>query len=225
LKYGESIRAGSSGKKSVEVLIMGVRLEMQFFYIIVLPIWLLYRIIWFLIFRSRAVPQTIRSEILINVFTGYIFVLIGFTLFPLEITWGERIHSMYRFSVNYVPLQSIISDINRLGSGDFSLAFQIKLLLMNIGGNILMFIPLGVMLPTIWVRFRKLHYCLILGVLLSSIIELLQLFENLIGIAFTRICDVDDLIMNTLGTILGFLIYKAISVLKSNKGVIKQKNN
>lgn len=63
--------------------------------------------------------------------------------------------------------------------------------------NVLMFIPLGVFLTTLWGRFRcGLRACLF-GFWVSMTIELLQIFTF-------RATDVNDLITNTLGTILGW---------------------
>ncbi|GCF92167.1 antibiotic resistance protein VanZ [Enterococcus florum] len=66
--------------------------------------------------------------------------------------------------------------------------------------NSVMFMPLGFLLPLIWQRFRRLHYTLLLGASFSLGIELLQLFNR-------RVTDVDDLLMNTLGTLAGYLIW------------------
>ncbi|MBB6697091.1 VanZ family protein [Clostridium algidicarnis] len=45
-------------------------------------------------------------------------------------------------------------------------------------------------------------------------IELLQLLENFLSIGFFRVVDVDDLILNVLGAILGYMAYQVILRLK-----------
>ena len=65
--------------------------------------------------------------------------------------------------------------------------------------NILLFIPLGMALPILWKTFRRLQKTLLLGFGISLAIELLQILTF-------RTTDVNDLITNTLGTGLGFLI-------------------
>lgn len=72
--------------------------------------------------------------------------------------------------------------------------------------NILFFIPFGFLLPTLWENFRKFLPTVFLGFLFSLIIELGQLFT-------IRATDIDDLIMNTLGTILGFILFKVLSII------------
>lgn len=69
--------------------------------------------------------------------------------------------------------------------------------------NIIMLMPLGFLLPYIWKNFRSLFKVSLTGFLFSVFIEFSQLPTN-------RLVDVDDLIMNTLGTIGGFVVWKII---------------
>ena len=65
--------------------------------------------------------------------------------------------------------------------------------------NIIMLIPFGVFLPVYFAKFRKLLPTVLAGVIMSLAMEVLQLFTF-------RETDIDDLIMNTLGTLLGYFI-------------------
>lgn len=69
------------------------------------------------------------------------------------------------------------------------------------GLNVVMFLPLGFLIPTIWESLGKLRYILAAGCGLSTLIEVSQLLS-------LRGTDVDDVIMNTLGAVLGFGLYK-----------------
>ncbi|MGH0858734.1 VanZ family protein [Bacillus pacificus] len=69
--------------------------------------------------------------------------------------------------------------------------------------NILLFMPLGFLLPTIWPQFRKMKNTVCAGFFFSLAIELNQLLNN-------RITDIDDLFTNTLGTIVGYVLYKVL---------------
>lgn len=64
--------------------------------------------------------------------------------------------------------------------------------------NILLFIPLGTMLPILWYKFRTIKRTILFGLGVSITIELLQILTF-------RATDVNDLITNTLGAFLGFL--------------------
>ena len=69
--------------------------------------------------------------------------------------------------------------------------------------NAIMFAPLGFLLPAYFERYRHWGRTLAAGFLTSVAVELIQLFTF-------RATDVDDLIMNTLGTLVGFLLAKLI---------------
>ena len=69
--------------------------------------------------------------------------------------------------------------------------------------NAVMFAPLGFLLPLFFERYRHWGRTLAAGFLTSLTVELIQLFTF-------RATDVDDLIMNTLGTLVGFLLAKLI---------------
>ncbi|MHB8074055.1 VanZ family protein [Desulfosporosinus fructosivorans] len=69
--------------------------------------------------------------------------------------------------------------------------------------NILLFIPLGSMLPFIWKKYEVLWKTALSGITLSLIIELSQLFNG-------RITDIDDLLMNTLGALIGWVIFRLL---------------
>lgn len=74
--------------------------------------------------------------------------------------------------------------------------------LLNLFGNIIGFVPLGFLLPSFSGRCRKYWYNTIMaGFLLSFTVEFFQL-------AFRAgSCDVDDIILNTLGTAFGYLCF------------------
>ena len=69
--------------------------------------------------------------------------------------------------------------------------------------NILLFIPLGFMLPWIWKKYEVLWKTALFGITFSLIIELSQLFNS-------RITDLDDLLMNTLGALIGWVIFRLL---------------
>ena len=69
--------------------------------------------------------------------------------------------------------------------------------------NAIMFAPLGFLLPAYFERYRHWGRTLAAGFLTSLTVELIQLFT-------LRATDVDDLIMNTLGTVIGFLLAKLV---------------
>lgn len=97
--------------------------------------------------------------------------------------------------INLIPFRSI-RDFLQSSSG--STAFR------NIVGNILMFCPVGFFLPTLWEPFKNITRTILTGAGLSLFIECCQLF-------LIRGTDIDDVLLNTLGTVLGFLCYLALN--------------
>ena len=75
--------------------------------------------------------------------------------------------------------------------------------IMGMSLNAVMFAPLGFLLPAYFERYRHWGRTLAAGFLTSLTVELIQLFTF-------RATDVDDLIMNTLGALVGFLLAKLI---------------
>ncbi|WMJ85862.1 VanZ family protein [Anaerocolumna sp. MB42-C2] len=74
--------------------------------------------------------------------------------------------------------------------------------------NILMFLPFGMLFPLAFHKLQKLQVCLMVGLLSSLFLEFLQLLTQ------RGFCQLDDVVTNTFGTVLGWCIYK-ISRLKS----------
>jgi glycopeptide antibiotics resistance protein len=69
--------------------------------------------------------------------------------------------------------------------------------------NILLFIPFGFLIPLIWRQMGKVKNILLSGFSFSLLIEISQLLNN-------RRTDIDDLILNTLGAVLGYAVCKLI---------------
>ena len=69
--------------------------------------------------------------------------------------------------------------------------------------NILLFLPMGFFLPLLWKKYRAILPCILFGFCFSLTIELLQVFTY-------RATDVNDLITNTLGTLIGWLFTTGI---------------
>ena len=70
--------------------------------------------------------------------------------------------------------------------------------------NVALFIPLGMFLPVLWSRFRRTGAAALYGLGFSLGIELLQMLTF-------RATDMNDLITNVLGTLVGFLLTKPIA--------------
>lgn len=71
--------------------------------------------------------------------------------------------------------------------------------------NIIMFIPFGFLLPMVFADYKQLNKVIILSIMTTVLIETMQFFTG-------RICDVEDIIMNISGAIVGFFLWKNVGV-------------
>ncbi len=137
-------------------------------------------------------------------FTMYIIALLYLTVFS---------NQYLRLQEDYTPYFKLTPSIFELVTADESLIFKLK----NLLGNIILFLPFGFLLPVL-LKFQKKFVHIItvslMGGILSVAIELVQVY-----FAY-RIFDIDDIILNTVGTSTGFVLFffsarKLQSTLKS----------
>lgn len=74
----------------------------------------------------------------------------------------------------------------------------------QIVGNFIMLMPLGIYLPLLYRHFNNFFVVAVVAFFVSSLIEFLQLITSF------RSADVDDILLNTLGACVGFLIYRLL---------------
>lgn len=68
-----------------------------------------------------------------------------------------------------------------------------------------MFIPFGFLAPMVFERMRKVRFCVFIGFLCSCGIELSQLITQ------RGYCQLDDVVTNTVGMLVGWGIWKMLS--------------
>lgn len=119
----------------------------------------------------------------------------GFFPFFNNLTKGEL--SGFR-SYNIIPFQSIWEFTKLIFSGNFSRGFN------NIVGNVFVFAPFGFFLPLLYKKCRTWKTVVLAGFCVSLFFEVCQYFLYL-GSA-----DVDDVILNLLGVVLGFLFFRVM---------------
>lgn len=139
----------------------------------------------------------------------YIIVLLKIILFkysgPIEILKG---HGIKFRTLNLIPFKMWVDLINTCKT--MSTLWAIA----NSFGNLIVFIPLGYLLPLIFRKKGNMALVSTITFLFSLTLESLQ-YILAIGSA-----DIDDIILNTLGGIIGYLIYKGIrNILKTEKKV------
>lgn len=112
---------------------------------------------------------------------------------------GLSYWSQVKLNLNLVPLRTVVLYLRTLINTNN--AYLLRHAVINLGGNIIMFVPLGALLPAIWPSLRKFWKCWLCSAGCILIVEVVQLF-TLLGS-----CDIDDLILNLVGVSIGFCCY------------------
>ena len=121
-----------------------------------------------------------------------LIVIIYFTFSPLLLDLNE----VFNFRINLIPFVYLLDYDNRAD------------MIFNVFGNIMMFVPTGIVLPVLYKRLDNFFKVAGTGLLISLAIEILQLpFAD-------RTSDVDDLILNTLGVVIGYVLFVIVRFAK-----------
>ena len=116
-----------------------------------------------------------------------------------------RVDNPNAMDINLIPLINTVKQ-----SFDMFLrhnTFKRLHVIENIAGNIILFIPLGIFLPLLRPKYSP-KRIIVIAFLCSLSIELLQLIGRQFG--NYRTVDIDDIILNTTGSIVGFIISRWI---------------
>ena len=126
------------------------------------------------------------------VFIVYISLVLYFVFFSDH--YG-RVTGFTEFRYNLTPF----AEINRYLT--YKESFTFENLITNLAGNILVFAPLGILVPVMRRKKTGFFYVFFLTLFFSLFIETVQLFTKV------GVFDVDDLIMNTVGGVVGYIIF------------------
>ena len=177
---------------------------------IVAIIYLIVRLIFAVVMKRKF---CLKKEFPVLLFVAYCAGVFSMTIpiYTILRSGSEMINGTYH-SINLVPFKTISGYISRRASiGEISLA--------NVLGNILLFVPMGVLLPVVFKGCRRWFQVILIGAAASIVIESIQYF-------FGRSADIDDVILNTLGTAVGyccyFVIHSCLKGRRKNKDTAKE---
>lgn len=111
-------------------------------------------------------------------------------------SYVEQLHN----NLNTVPLKTVTNYLYVLKNMDNE--YLLRHAFINLAGNVVMFVPLGLFLPWIYPKLRSLWRFLLAVIAIIIAVEAIQLF-TLLGS-----CDVDDLILNVVGASVGFIVFR-----------------
>ena len=124
-----------------------------------------------------------------------IVVVTRFTFFPFSKVDGQVQPLLFDAAKIFPPRINLLPVVHLF---DYPLFREA---LINFIGNTAMFIPLGIVWPSVFKQLDTHGKVIAAGVGYSLLIELVQLPF------FDRVSDIDDLILNSLGFLLGYGIY------------------
>ncbi|MCE7005947.1 VanZ family protein [Kibdelosporangium philippinense] len=150
-----------------------------------------FAVIWpivLLVLRGRVRPLVSGAV------TLYAALALAVVFLPLPTPSTPRL----RQTIQLIPFQWVLDTVG----GDLNAVKQVFL-------NVLLFVPLGIFARVLWKRTAR--QAVVLGFVASLTIEVTQLSGNFGTAPFVyRIFDVDDLITNTFGAMLGYLLVSAV---------------
>ena len=156
-----------------------------------------------------------RINIVVRIIAGIFFCMyFSFLLYRLFFyAYGQY----FRFfageiSYNLIPFKTILNYLNNISLIDFDIWF------FNLFGNVCAFMPMGFLLPVIFPKFQSFKAIATVTFLASFVLEIVQLWLRL-GIA-----DIDDVILNTFGGILGYFLFISFHKLVGQIITVKSKS-
>ncbi len=156
----------------------------------------------FLLIRQRKKHHR-RDLLYWAIFGVYLLGVINLTLFPIPIwvDWELR-----------TPVPSILSRVNlipfRFGDlFDFPPIYAIR----ELGGNVLLTLPFGFLIPLVTpINVRQLPW---LALVVGFSTELAQLMMCLIVGGYYRSVDINDVLLNGIGVLVGFAFFRAVTLI------------
>ncbi|MED4839137.1 VanZ family protein [Heyndrickxia faecalis] len=133
-------------------------------------------------------------------------VLIMYIILLVGVVWLIPTANFGYLPINLIPFKTIGNYVMSLMNGTIPVFVIVK----NLAGNVLLLFPLGFLLP---LQFSKLSIkkIIMLGVMIPIVIEGGQFILYLLKLG-TRSIDIDDVILNFIGYILGYFLVNIFKI-------------
>lgn len=152
--------------------------------------------------KTTGIDISFSRELLLFVCFLYVIAIAAITIVPLSYAQHRTPGAE---DINLIPFKTTWNTIRH---GIKYERWRPALLMQNTLGNIIMFIPLGFLLPLALKKINSAWRTLLAGFLFSVLIESIQYAERSAGVF--RSVDIDDVILNTLGALIGWMILCAL---------------
>ena len=133
-------------------------------------------------------------------FVVYVAMLL-WLLFDRSVQWKEGLSYVQQMkrNMNLAPFHTISNYWRVVRRWNLTPMFYHCVI--NLAGNVVLFIPIGYFLPRLWPKLRNFFLFLLTCTLAICLVEVLQLVTLLGSL------DVDDFILNLFGMLLGYLSF------------------
>ena len=165
-------------------------------------LWIFARAFWW--FREKKFSLKREAELILVYIC--LVVVTRFTFFPFSKVNGQ-VQPLLFDSANVFPPRINLVPIVYLM--DYEIRREA---LINVIGNTAMFVPLGIIWPSVFRKLDTPAKVIFAGVGLSAFIEILQLPF------FDRVSDIDDFLLNSLGYLVGYGIYLIVKKARKKCG-------
>ena len=129
----------------------------------------------------------------------FIYSSTYFTILSYLVFFAKRRREQNNdYRVNFIPIKNTINTFLTMSMTD---RFEVYNFYQNLFGNIILFIPFSLILIKA-LKLSKLRFIILWAVLLSTTIEITQYIFH---VGFP---DIDDLILNVTGAVIGFFLYR-----------------
>jgi glycopeptide antibiotics resistance protein len=102
---------------------------------------------------------------------------------------------------NLIPGRTIAMQLNALDR-------DTPAMMRQLAGNVLFFVPIGLLLPLGWQRARSFAITFLVGLGITVAIELTQLVMTYALPVWPRWADIDDVLLNASGVIIGWAVWR-----------------
>lgn len=130
---------------------------------------------------------------------------LGFIIYIMSLFYVVTFQDVSWSTSNFIPFKEMFR--YELGSTMF---------IKNVIGNMMMFMPYGFFI-SYFLKLNKIKIIIYLSIIVSLTIEVTQL---VIG----RVFDVDDIMLNIFGGLIGYYIYRLVSLMKNHLPSFLKKN-
>lgn len=142
--------------------------------------------------------RQVKDKVSVVCWCLFILYLLSLAYFLFFAEATGRTFSERTYQYNLIPLHEIrrfLTYRRQLGAAA---------VVLNLAGNVLAFVPFGLFLPLLVKRVRSFGKTVLFGFEFSLLVEILQLYSKVGSF------DVDDILLNTTGVWIGYLLFYLI---------------